>query len=337
LFTVLLNIWKRIIFDKPNEEMKILFVYRGYSPDLSNSVVDFQRHALEKMGLKVDCYPIRKGGFKGYFQSWKELREMISKCDHDLIHAHYSFSGYVAALATRKPVVCSFMGSDVLQQKRGGEWVTAFFSRFFWKVVIVKSKHMQQKVKNAIGIPNGVDFDNFREISRTEALQNTGFDPDFKHVIFVAQQPESYVKNLSLAQKAVFRIKDKPICLHTVSGVGFEMLPYYYSAADLLVLTSLTEGSPNVIKEAMACNCPIVATDVGDIREVVKGTQGCFLTGFDPADVAEKIRLALAFKGRTNGREKIGHLDNRRIAKKIINVYKKVLQQMSGHGKKLTQ
>jgi glycosyltransferase involved in cell wall biosynthesis len=156
-------------------------------------------------------------------------------------------------------------------------------------------------------------------------MEKTGYDLNRKHIIFVAKQPESNVKNLFLARKAVSLLKDEYICFHTVSGIGFDMLPYYYSAADLLLLTSLTEGSPNVIKEAMACNCPIVATDVGDIREVVKGTRGCFLTGFDPADVAEKIRLALAFKNRTNGREKILHLDNRIVAKKIINVYKTIL------------
>ena len=313
--------------------MKILFVYRGYSHDLSNSVVDFQRRSLEKEGLKIDCYPIRKGGFKGYFQSWKELRDMISRHDYNLIHAHYSFSGYIAALATRRPVVCSLMGSDVLQQKRAIKWLAAFFCRFFWKAVIVKSRHMQHKLNGATCMPNGVDFDNFREISRTEALKKTGFNPDFRHIIFVAQQPESYVKNLMLAQEALSILKDECIRLHTVSGVGFKMLPFYYNAADLLLLTSLTEGSPNVIKEAMACNCPIVATDVGDIREVVKGTKGCFLTGFDPKDVAEKIKLALAFKGRTNGREKIAHLDNRFIAQKIINVYKSALNKSQFIGK----
>jgi teichuronic acid biosynthesis glycosyltransferase TuaC len=64
------------------------------------------------------------------------------------------------------------------------------------------------------------------------------------------------------------------------------------NAADLLLLTSLTEGSPQVIKEAMACNCPIVATDVGDIREIIGYTDGCYITTFKPSDVAVKIQAA---------------------------------------------
>jgi glycosyltransferase involved in cell wall biosynthesis len=251
---------------------------------------------------------------------------MISRGNYDLIHAHYSFSGYIAALASQKPVVCSLMGSDVFQQKIWGRCLTKLFSRFFWQGTIVKNTEMQRELKKSVCIPNGVDFENFRQIPKVEALKKTGFDPDFRHIIFVAQQPNAYVKNLPLAKKAVAQLKNNSICLHTVSGIAFEMLPYFFNAADLLLLTSLSEGSPNVIKEAMACNCPIVATDVGDIREIVKGTRGCFLTGFDSADVAEKITLALAFKGRTNGRENIRHLGNRLIARKIINVYKSVLK-----------
>ncbi len=310
--------------------MRILFVYRGYGPYYSNSVVDFQRYGLEKIGFKVDCFPTRKGGLKGYFDSWRSLYIIIRQHDYDLIHAHYSLSGYIAALASPKPVICSLMGSDVFQQNIWGRSLLKIFSRVGWQSVIVKNKEMKYGLENSVCIPNGVDFENFNEIPKAESQKKVGFDPDFKHIIFVAHQPDLYVKNLVLAQKAISLIQDESICLHTVSDVAFEVLPYFYNAADLLLLTSISEGSPNVIKEAMACNCPIVATDVGDIREVVTGGEGCFLTEFDPKDVAAKIKQALAFNGRTNGREKIRHLDNLRVAKKIINVYKSVLNKISG-------
>ena len=111
---------------------------------------------------------------------------------------------------------------------------------------------------------------------------------------------------------------------------SYELITYYMNAADVLLLTSLWEGSPNVIKEAMACNCPIVSTDVGDVRWVFGETEGCYLTSFDPEDVADKIKLALVFaeeKNRTNGRKRIIEfgLDTETIANKIIDVYKKVV------------
>ena len=101
----------------------------------------------------------------------------------------------------------------------------------------------------------------------------------------------------------------------------------YFNASDLVLLTSFWEGSPNVIKEAMACNVPIVSTDVGDVKEVIGKTEGCYITSFDPEDVAEKIKLALKFGKRTTGIEDIKHLESSLIAKKIIKIYKSVLEK----------
>ena len=101
---------------------------------------------------------------------------------------------------------------------------------------------------------------------------------------------------------------------------------FLLNACDLLLMTSIREGSPQVIKEAMACNCPIVSTEVGDVKDIIGNTKGCFITSHDPIDVAKKIQLALDFGKRTNAREKIKHLDINIIADKINNIYKEVVR-----------
>jgi len=98
------------------------------------------------------------------------------------------------------------------------------------------------------------------------------------------------------------------------------------NAVDLVLMTSFTEGSPQFIKEAMACNCPIVSTDVGDVKDVIKNTKGCYITSYIPEDVATKIELALNYGKKTDGREHIKHFDNELIALKILNVYKKIIE-----------
>jgi glycosyltransferase involved in cell wall biosynthesis len=113
--------------------------------------------------------------------------------------------------------------------------------------------------------------------------------------------------------------------LLSVHDLQQDKIPQLLSGVDVLILTSLFEGSPNVIKEAMACNCPIVSTDVGDVREVFGGIDGCYVSGPDPQDFAEKILEALSFNGRTAGRERIYYLDSEKIAKKISRLYKEVL------------
>ena len=203
--------------------------------------------------------------------------------------------------------------------------VTWFFYRYIWKVTIVKSGELQNFFPSSVIIPNGVDCSNFRPIARELALEITGFNSSEKNIIFVAEDPDSVVKNSALAKESVLLLKDENIRLHFISGREFEELPYFYNAADVLLLTSLSEGSANVIKEAMACNCPIVATDVGDIKEVVGSTEGCFITDFDAKEVAAKLELALMFGKRTHGRDTIQHLDSKIIRERIIEIYKNSL------------
>jgi len=105
--------------------------------------------------------------------------------------------------------------------------------------------------------------------------------------------------------------------------VSSNKIPYYLNVADVLVHTSYYEGSPNIIKEAMACNLPIVCTDVGDVSEVIGNVEGCYITKFDSKNVATNINSALNFGKKTKGREKIKHLELSVVARKIARVYKK--------------
>ncbi|MBN1932421.1 MAG: glycosyltransferase family 4 protein [Desulfobacterales bacterium] len=183
--------------------------------------------------------------------------------------------------------------------------------------------------QKAVIIPNGVDIDVFKPIDKKEAQKQVGFKSK-KNIVFIGN-PSRREKNSRLAFDAFDLLEGSNLELNVVSGVQFKDIPYYYNAADLLLLTSLWEGSPNVIKEAMACNCPVVATDVGDVAWVMGNEPGYYLATFDPEDVAKKVLLALQYSeshGRTNGRQRIIKLglDAETTAKRLISVYQATLQ-----------
>jgi len=326
--------------------MKVLFIGSSNYEDGISSLIINQGNSLGKTGIHIDFYGIKGKGMTGYMKNIIPLRKVLKSQNYDIIHAHYGISGMVALLARKKEkVIISFMGSDVIKLKQhrlkyklansAEVLLNRFLSRYFYDFVIVKSKEMFDALphlKNKEIIPNGVDLALFFPIPKDKARSALNLDPVRKIVLFASDsnRPE---KNYLLAEKAVRMINDHDIQMIELKNIELQQVRYYYCASDLLLLTSLHEGSPNVIKEAAACNCPIVSTDVGDVSWVVGDTDGCYVSSFDPENVEANIRSALRFseeKIRTTGRERIIEigLDDETIAKKILEVYKKTLEKI---------
>ena len=137
------------------------------------------------------------------------------------------------------------------------------------------------------------------------------------------------VKNIKLAKKAIqflnSELKENRFVLNILSDVDYKELPYYYSAANMLIMTSLSEGSPNVIKEAMACNCPIIATDVGDIRELINRVMECKIVKFEVKSVVEAIKDSVSSGKRSNGRQRLEKISSVKIANEIVNIYQSII------------
>lgn len=315
--------------------MKVLFVARAGSNTLFKTVVNNQYLSLTKELDQVEFFPfpIKGNGIKAYIKSTPLIYSEIRKQKIDIIHAHYSFSGLAAGLAALgSPVVVSLMGSDV---EAKGSWlrVIRFFSQNIWKSTIVKSYNLKEKlsIEKLVVIPNGVNIKRFMAMDQEESKKNLNWDTNRQQLLFLAD-PKRKEKNFNLAKEAFERIGHRDLELQVYFDIAPDEIPTYLNAADVVLLSSLWEGSPNVIKEALACNRPIVATDVGDIKWLIGNTNGCYVTSFEPEDVAGKVLLALQFakeQGRTNGRDRIMELglDSETVANKLVNIYKAVLEK----------
>ena len=186
--------------------------------------------------------------------------------EYDLVHANNGLTAPHALCQVRLPVVLSLWGTDLMGEYG---WVTRRCARHA-DVVIVMSERMADELDaSCCVIPHGVDLELFRPLPLAWARDRLDWTGEGHHVLFPYPR-ERGVKNYPRARRVVDRVRDRidgPVHLHTVTGEPHERMPLYMNAADVLLVTSEREGSPNSVKEALACALPVVSTDVGDVPE----------------------------------------------------------------------
>lgn len=302
--------------------MKVLFVCRGRNG--ISPIVAAQADSLVDKGVGLELFSITGNGFRAYMASIPKLRKKIAEFDPDIVHSHYSLCGFVCAVSTSKPIVASLMGSDVVQSGMMRAIIKWFVTKK-WDATIVKSLDMKTKIgiSSLHVIPNGVNFSVFKPMDKLTCKHKLAWDETKTQLLFAAD-PKRIEKNYGLAIKSCERLNDPRIELKVVYGIAQYELPIYLNAADLVLLTSLWEGSPNIVKEAMACNTPVVSTNVGDVQMLFGDTEGYLLVGQDINSVSFGISKILMDKPELNGRErlKVIGLDSQSTADRIIDIYK---------------
>ena len=312
--------------------MQVLLVTNMYptpeKPAFGTFVKD-QVESLRRAGVGVDVLFIdgrmsRLNYVGGIFRFWwKLLRKR-----YDFIHAHYLHSGLIARFQFTLPVITTYHGAEVTDHSPGWIRWAALHGRRFFKRIIVVSRPEKERIlgtdpeSKVVVIPCGVNLAVFRPMPVAEARSRLGL-PAQRPLVLWAGEYWQYEKRFELVEESMTLLKEiNPEAeLILVADKPHEIIPVYMNACDVLLLTSRSEGSPMVIKEAMACNLPIVSTDVGDVAEVIGDTEGCFLAEPDAKELADKLHQILQSRRRTDGREKIQHMGAGPIARRLIAVY----------------
>jgi len=288
--------------------------------------VQQQVMSLQREGIDVDILHVDTKKNKWLYPwSFVPLANQVLTHRYDLIHAHYVFAGLVARSQFRYPIVLTHHGDEAL---RGWQVpLCRLMSRLVDRSIVVT-----QQVKASIGldssvvIPCGVDFELFKPRDQRWSREQLGLPEGKKLVLFVGRYTER-LKRFDIVQDVVACLKDGGMDVDLVVSYKepYEKVPIYMSACDVLILSSDREGSPQVVKEAMACNLPVVSVDVGDVPEVLAGVEGCYVCSRDPVSIAEKVKLVLEKHSRTNSREMTRRYELSSIAKRIIEVYETIV------------
>jgi glycosyltransferase involved in cell wall biosynthesis/thymidylate kinase len=329
------------------KKMKVLMLTNMYphkDDPVSGIFVKEQVDSLRALGVDIDILFIN--GIKSranYFRGIFEFLRKIHQNQYSLIHAHHTYCALIGKLQNRIPLLLTFHEGEI---NKGIGIVERIRNYGIWKIPIFSQRLKRWTGKqadkiisvfpeggpllgreDAFVIPCGIDLHLFKPIPLKGAKRKLNLPLNEKILLFSAD-PSRKEKRYDIARDAYQIVKKKIPSLRLVplSGIQRNHLPLYMNSADLMILTSDFEASPMVIKEAMAVNLPILSVDVGDVAELIKNTKGCFISPRNPESLALKIEeiIANGFP-RTNGREKILHLDNEKIARKIYSVYKEMV------------
>ena len=284
-----------------------------------------QANSIIALGHTIEYFGVNGSGILGYLKNLGTLKTKIKQFKPDIIHAHYGLSGLLACLQRSVPVLVTYHGSDInVPSVRVFSKIAMCLSAFNI-FVSPKNVALAKAKKKYILQPCGVDLKTIVSIEKTDARKQMNLSDSDKIIVFSGAF-DNAVKNSALAKEAVFLMHG--VRLIELKAYTKNEVNLLFNAADCLLMTSFTEGSPQVIKEAMACGCPIVSVDVGDVKEITSGIDGCYIAERTPEDIAEKLKLALNFNGKTQGRQRIIDLglDNESIAKRLICIYENILK-----------
>jgi teichuronic acid biosynthesis glycosyltransferase TuaC len=322
--------------------------------------VKTQVESLRSAGLQVlmDVVDDRTS-VHGILRNIRRLRKHVAQVKPGLVHAQYgSVTAEVANLARRSlPLIVSFCGEDLLGTPNPGlVWrlrercarAIGLWAARRAAAIIVKSNNLLQALSpnlrdKAIVLPNGVDTNSFRPMARDDCRARLGWDKQSKVVLFNASRNASrtenqHRKNSALARATIDLLaKSIPdVSLYMVSNATHKEMPLIMNAADCLLVTSLHEGSPNIVKEAMACNLPVVAVPCGDVIERLSLTRPGAIRPYDTAALAAAVREILEVGCRSNGREQLitQGLTTTSIANRLIQIYRHVHERNSTPSRK---
>jgi glycosyltransferase involved in cell wall biosynthesis len=275
-----------------------------------------------------------------YLRAIPELKRRLRSGTYDLIHAHMGLAGWVGRCQLRLPVVVSFLGNDVPGKvdRRGRTTLygrllelSSFTLARLASAVIVKSAEMRRRLhlKSAHVIPNGVDLARFQLMDRDAARRMLGLSTEKKYVLF-PYRPSEPRKRFDLVQAVVERARNRvpELEILPVSRLPQEQVAAYMNAADVMVMASMLEGSPNAVKEALAVNLPVITVDVGDTAQLLEGTQGNYLVPRDVEVMAAKVIEVCQHGARASSRDSIARrLSMEQVAGQVVSVYRSVLAQ----------
>jgi len=324
---------------KVQHPIRMIAVIPGTREGPGYMFIHRQLRSLERLGVEVERFFLRsRTSLIEVCREWWELRREVKRVQPDFIHAEYgTMTSGIPALVFSVPLLVTFRGSD-LNPHPSLSWFRRWLGFLISQLSALRAKHVicvSSQLKSRLWcrkskvttLLDGVDLDLFCPMTRTKARELLGWNQAEKVVLFCAGG-EAYAKGIDMVQ-AAFKLVAQEIRnsrLVILDGtVPPQEIPAYLNASDCLAFASLNEGSPNIVKESLACNLPVISVDVGDVRERIASVNACKIVDRNPADLADGMVDVLRKGARSDGRKAVMDLSEQAVAVELLSLYHEVV------------
>lgn len=277
---------------------------------------------LTNAGMKVvPLYLTSRFNLKVLRTFRAKVKAAIAEYSPDILHIQTGTAGlFLLGSGIKTPMVVTIGGSELL-----GYPGTSFFWRLRGKLASTVSRLVCKRGDQVIAvsqnlavalpqglkrppqvIPRAVNTDFFKPMERKIARQNLQWDQEKYYVAFSDPRPHMKVKNRPLAEEVV-GLTSQSLCKEVELAVIYQKTPeqvqWMLNAANALLVTSLHEGSPNIVKEAMACNLPVISVPCGDVSERLKNVSNSGVVSYNARELSELLGQVLKQNLGSNGLE----------------------------------
>lgn len=310
--------------------MKVLVLTNMFPTHVEPAFGSFVAEQVEDIrsrGVHVDVMTFDgRRDTSEYLRVIPRFRRRVRDESYDLVHAHYGLTGAVAVLQRAVPVVTTFHGTDVASSrwKRAISWAVA---RRCTPIFVSPRGAANVGLPSARVIPCGVSTKQFAPIERKTAREALGLPHDVPIALFPSSKGNR-VKSPELFEDAVAVARRSLPMIQTIylEGLSREAVALALAAADVTVLTSVTEGSPVVPKESLAMETPVVAVDVGDLTTLLENLPRCAVVARDAEELGQHIVRAIQAPRSGLLRERALAYERDAVANAVIETYRDVLR-----------
>lgn len=311
--------------------MRILHITNNF-PTLNFPIfgifIKEQIESLNNLGVENEVFFInsREEGKGAYLRSLWKLRRLLRRNHYDIIHCHHSYSGMIFLLSGRWVGTRRLLSYQSDPRNEGGILLFKLLYLFFNRIIL-KNKPRDEKRVKVVHLPNGVNTSFFVPMDKDHCKDKLGLNKSKRYILFMdsydrrpCKRIDRYSRTLSILREKYHHYDLEPLVL---TNTARNLIPAYINASDLHLLTSDFEGSPNSVKECLACNIPVVSTPVGNVSDLLKDVEGSFVSNsFSPEELAELSDRSLRHE-RVDSRDSLVRkgLNIEAVAHSLLDLY----------------